>query len=784
MNIKSLFGFRSKTDKIAEYRRLLKERELVSKEVDGLAETFMLQKSQMEDLIKSNDPDLTEKGRKCFQQFLIQQPKDIINVYKKKSNLEKSISNLEKDEEIKDVLKDIKSFYDIRSLWKKRLIKKSIYFNLLKAKQGKIRFADVLLFNGKGELLILQRAKDDGSYSEDWCIPGGHVDPGEDFRTAAKRELYEETGIDLSEESLTEVAVFDDNKVEIHYFMGYLSLDSSNLILVDGFEEIGSAWIEINKINEYSFIFDMKENIERILGLTSNSIKVEQKLAVLFKAYQNEEISADVLKSFCEKNADKLRKAKNKTYFSHKERKDLAEKGEAMPNGKYPIRNSQDLKDAIRLVGASDMPESEVKSWIKKRAKALGLENELPESWKEVEKSELEDIDDNCINKTLIEEFEKSQFLPIGTVKNYNGKEYEKTNDGWKPKKRGPKTVSKEDLDKARELGKKAKVETPYQDEEYQRFEKELGKLSDTQKIKLLHAYIEGRESVEKAEGIEEAQILSRESLDSKTKGPQGSGIGDNIEKARKPTKILTIECCDNEDSLEKIINTIKSLGNVGHSFTVLIDPDYSQKDGGSVRIGWDGDGSDYIGDIKVRKIENIEKSIDFEDQKGFSLKIQFNDLEEAQMFKSLVEDWNNEGKINIQSIEESLEKSSAEEKNVFNSYLNFIEGAKTRLKNIHWGEEDNSKHVYLDDLSNEVSEFEDKIAEAGQSGFGRFKDGEIQGDEIDENDPIKICQMIFDRTIEFRKELENKDTYDGEISWIDDFLANLKQSKYRLQMH
>lgn len=57
-----------------------------------------------------------------------------------------------------------------------------------------------------------------------------------------------------------------------------------------------------------------------------------------------------------------------------------------MPNGKYPIRNSQDLKDAIRLVGASDMPESEVKAWIRKRAKELGLEKELPESWDEVEK--------------------------------------------------------------------------------------------------------------------------------------------------------------------------------------------------------------------------------------------------------------------------------------------------------------------------------------------------------------------------------------------------------------
>lgn len=132
----------------------------------------------------------------------------------------------------------------------------------------------------------------------------------------------------------------------------------------------------------------------------------------------------------------------------------------------------------------------------------------------------------------------------------------------------------------------------------------------------------------------------------------------------------------------------------------------------------------------------------------------------------------------------EEIEKSKKTDKSIFNTYLNFLEGTKTRLKNIHWGEEDNSKHVYLDELSEEVSEFEDKIAEAGQSGFGRFKDGEIQGDEVKEDDPVAICQMIFDKTIEFRKELAEKDEYIGEVSWIDDFLATLKQSKYRLQLH
>ena len=114
----------------------------------------------------------------------------------------------------------------------------------------------------------------------------------------------------------------------------------------------------------------MKDNLKKILGFEqkpSNFIKIQ-------KAFFNGEISEEVFKSYCKQHPEEIEKANNKTYFSHKERMDLAERGEAMSNGKYPIRNSQDLKDAIRLVGASDMPESKVKAWIKKRAKELGLE--------------------------------------------------------------------------------------------------------------------------------------------------------------------------------------------------------------------------------------------------------------------------------------------------------------------------------------------------------------------------------------------------------------------------
>lgn len=60
--------------------------------------------------------------------------------------------------------------------------------------------------------------------------------------------------------------------------------------------------------------------------------------------------------------------------------------------------------------------------------------------------------------------------------------------------------------------------------------------------------------------------------------------------------KTITITCRDNEDSLVDLLKHIQSAGNVGHSFSIVVDPEGD----GTKKHYWDGDGSDYIKDIKV----------------------------------------------------------------------------------------------------------------------------------------------------------------------------------------
>lgn len=59
------------------------------------------------------------------------------------------------------------------------------------------------------------------------------------------------------------------------------------------------------------------------------------------------------------------------------ERRTLAEQGKALPDGSSPIRNREDLKDAIQSYGRAK-DTAEAKRWIKKRAPELNAERNSP----------------------------------------------------------------------------------------------------------------------------------------------------------------------------------------------------------------------------------------------------------------------------------------------------------------------------------------------------------------------------------------------------------------------
>lgn len=614
MNIKKLFNIQSNQEKIVEYRNLLKKSLEITKEINELS-TLFAEKSSIAKSFSSMDKEEREDAEKRYNEFLDEHAKNVVALQRKREQVFKSLSKLSKDTELQGVFSDMYDIYSAKENVKRGAISKQIYNDIIKAKTKVVRYADVLLFRGD-KLLILQRAGEYGASTSQWCIPGGHVDPGESFLEAAVRELFEETGIEIPEDLLIEAGVAKGKDYEIHYFLGHVDDESPIQIIVDSEEEVGSTWIDTRtELDDYDFIFDMKENIKKILGRECP----EGPIQIITKAFTRGEINEKIFEDFCKKHKEEIEKEVNKpelsciakSYIPEKEREKLEKEGKAMTGGRFPVRNVSDLKNAIKLVGNSDLPKDEVMKFLKRRAKDLGAENEIPESWNEVEKT----IDCDDVN------------------------------------------------------------------------------------------------------------TICKESLDEETKEPSGDGIA---------------------------------------------------------------------------KAE------------GFNILINFNDLDEAEMFKSLVDELKNSGKLDIASIEtknEEIEKSWGIDEikeetyqdpslddgvlkakdtmyKVFVDYANFLEGVKTRSKNVHWKEEDNSKHVYLDDLIEELSEYEDKIMEAGQSEFGRFEDGSVNGEEINVNDPIELVDLIIERTKTFYDKIGDNTDYVGEKSWTEDFLATLKQTKYRLQMH
>lgn len=66
--------------------------------------------------------------------------------------------------------------------------------------------ARVLLINEQNQVFMLKTHFDpEVGLPARWLVPGGGIDAGEDTRTAALRELYEETGLVVKPEDLGEV---------------------------------------------------------------------------------------------------------------------------------------------------------------------------------------------------------------------------------------------------------------------------------------------------------------------------------------------------------------------------------------------------------------------------------------------------------------------------------------------------------------------------------------------------------------------------------------------------
>lgn len=99
-----------------------------------------------------------------------------------------------------------------------------------------------------------------------------------------------------------------------------------------------------------------------------------------------------------------------KRMYSREQRESMAESGEAMEDGSFPIADKADLENAIKAWGRAGDKEA-AKAHILKRAKELGAEDMIPENWddapeqtaEEAEEKTAEVEDDSAILEQLNE---------------------------------------------------------------------------------------------------------------------------------------------------------------------------------------------------------------------------------------------------------------------------------------------------------------------------------------------------------------------------------------------
>lgn len=105
------------------------------------------------------------------------------------------------------------------------------------------RIAGVLLVDRRNWLLLQERDEHAPRFPDVWGMVGGHVEEGEDFETAAYRELEEETGLTLPPGSLSlwsaqeiqlDVSVTDGRDELFHVYTAKVDITDAAITVGEG----------------------------------------------------------------------------------------------------------------------------------------------------------------------------------------------------------------------------------------------------------------------------------------------------------------------------------------------------------------------------------------------------------------------------------------------------------------------------------------------------------------------------------------------------------------------
>lgn len=106
----------------------------------------------------------------------------------------------------------------------------------------------------EGHVLLIERGK--GAMRGLWSLPGGHVEPGEPVREAARREVLEETGVVIDLRGIADVHDVimraADGTLRAHYILSVFYGDWLSGEPVAQSDAAGARFVALNDVSRYN----------------------------------------------------------------------------------------------------------------------------------------------------------------------------------------------------------------------------------------------------------------------------------------------------------------------------------------------------------------------------------------------------------------------------------------------------------------------------------------------------------------------------------------------------
>lgn len=111
---------------------------------------------------------------------------------------------------------------------------------------------------------------------------------------------------------------------------------------------------------------------------------------------------------------------------------------------------------------------------------------------------------------------------------------------------------------------------------------------------------------------------------------------------------------------------------------------------------------------------------------------------------------------------------------NIYIDCLNILEGYKTKFKNLHWSIKNDALHIRLDQMLDEIIEFQDGIAESSSGIFGRMLPNDIRPILLTNEDPWDTLKCLKEYIISMLNTLPSSTEHRGIVSEFEVFLKTI----------